>query len=196
MKVNEIVRRPGYTLRRIAYKFYEFTHPNEPWISQQAIHFCEKYLTKDQIGLEWGSGRSTAWFGKRLKMLLSIEFDILWHSKVVNILQEQGIKNVECRYIKLDHSLNQPTYPNYEQVPDYVSVVDEFEDNLLDFVVVDGHYRQACILAVLPKIKSGGLLLVDNTNWMPLEEWGVPENWQIVHQSSNVMTETTIWKKP
>jgi hypothetical protein len=77
-----------------------------------------------------------------------------------------------------------------------VKVVEEFDDESIDFVVVDGHYRQACILEALKKIKSGGFLLVDNTNWMPLKEWGVPCDWSIVHQSSNVMTETTIWKKP
>lgn len=196
MKLNKIVTQPGYIIRRIAYKFYEFTHPDQPWISQEAIHFCEKNLTRDQIGLEWGSGRSTAWFGSRLKSLLSIEFDIAWHSRVENILQNKGIKNVECRYVKLEHSPQEPTYPNYEKIPAYVSVVDEFQDNSLDFVVVDGHYRQACILAALAKIKPAGLLLVDNTNWLPLKEWGVPENWPIVHQSSNVMTQTTIWRKP
>lgn len=196
MKASEIVKRPVYVFRRIAYKIYEATHPDEPWISQEAVRFCETCLTKDQIGLEWGSGRSTAWFGTRLKSLLSIEYDRGWHSNVVTRLQKKGIKNVECRYVPVEHALNEPTLPHYEKIPSYVSVAEEFENNSLDFVVVDGHYRQACILAVLKKIKPGGWLLVDNTNWLPLAEWGVPENWPIVHQSRNVMTETTIWQKP
>lgn len=188
--------QPTYLARRIAYKFYEISHPDEPWIAQGAIRFCEKNLTKEHIGLEWGSGRSTFWFGSRLKSLLSIEYDRQWYSTVMNKLHEQKIKNVECRHIPLDHDRQEPTYPHYEKTPTYVSVVESFADGTLDFVVVDGHYRQACILAALDKIKPGGLLLVDNTNRLPIKEWGVPANWSIVHQSSNVMTETTIWQKP
>jgi hypothetical protein len=188
--------QPIYVARRIAYKFYELSHPDEPWIAQGAIRFCEKNLTKEQVGLEWGSGRSTAWFGSHLKSLLSIEYDRSWHFTVIQQLQKKGIKNVECRHITLEHEPNDPTYTHYEKIPKYVSVVEEFEDESIDFVVVDGHYRQACVLAALAKIKSGGFLLVDNTNRVPIEEWGVPSDWSIVHQSSNVMTQTTIWKKP
>ena len=104
--------QPIYVARRIAYKFYELSHPDEPWIAQGAIRFCEKNLTKEQVGLEWGSGRSTAWFGARLKSLLSIEYDLPWHSTIITQLQKKGIKNVECRHIPLEHEPNEPTYPH------------------------------------------------------------------------------------
>jgi hypothetical protein len=103
--------QPIYVARRIAYKFYELSHPDEPWIAQGAIRFCDKNLTKEQVGLEWGSGRSTAWFGARLKSLLSIEYDRSWHSTSHSTASEERIKNVECRYIPLEHELNEPTYP-------------------------------------------------------------------------------------
>lgn len=195
MKISYLFQ-PTYVAQRIAYKLYEVSHPDEPWIAQGAIQFCKSHLTKEQVGLEWGSGRSTAWFGTRLKSLLSIESDRVWHSTVVNQLQDKGLENIECRYIPLEHDPKKPTLPRYEKLPKYVSVIEEFEDKSLDFVVVDGHYRQACVLAALAKIKPGGFLLVDNTNWLLIQEWGVPSNWPIVHQSSNVMTQTTIWQKP
>lgn len=195
MPLNSLLR-PIYLIRRIIYKFYELTHPDEPWISQGAIRFCEKILNQEQIGLEWGSGRSTIWYGSRLKSLLSIEYDMSWHSQVVTSLEKKKLTNVECRYITLEHDLKEPTRLHYEKTPNYVKVTEEFQDNSLDFVVVDGHYRQACIFAALKKIKPGGWLLVDNTNRLPIEEWGVPSSWIIVHQSNNVMTETTIWQKP
>ena len=197
LKPIDIINRPGFVVRRIIAKIYEFTHPNEPWLSPGAIQFCTQQLTKDWVGLEWGSGRSTAWFGQRLKQLLSIEYNREWHSKVVGILKNKNLKNVECRYIALEHDLVEPNKPDYEKMPIYVKVAEQFEDNSLDFVVVDGHYRQACILTVLSKVKPGGLLLVDNTDWLPLNKWGVPEDWHIVHQSSNIMKQiTTIWRKP
>ncbi len=188
--------RPVYLIRKTAYEIYRRLNPNQPWIAQGAIRYCEQALDKSKVGLEWGSGGSSIWFGAHLKSLLSVEHDAMWHQKVTDMLKKQGISNVECRYVALDHDVQAPTKPVYEKTPRYVSVVEDFEDGTLDFVVVDGHYRQACILAALPKIKTGGLLLVDNANWLALKEWGVPSDWPMVHQSSNVMTQTTIWQKP
>jgi hypothetical protein len=80
-------------------------------------------------------------------------------------------------------------------LPRYVVVFEELQDGSLDFVVVDGHYRQACIRAAIPKLKMGGLLLLDNSNWLSDAEWGIPAPWSLVHRSSNVMTVTSIWQK-
>jgi hypothetical protein len=98
--------------------------------------------------------------------------------------------------VLLDHPREEPTRPHYEQVPRYVSVIDEFPDESLDFVLVDGHYRQACVLAALSKLRPGGLLAVDNTDWLPDDLWGVPAAWPLVHRSANVVTVTTVWRKP
>lgn len=187
-------RRPLDLLRLMAYKVYELSHPGEPWITPGSVRFCEQVLTKQMIGLEWGSGRSTRWFGKRLKRLVSIEHDPSWFSRVSKELGSES--QIDLRLIPLDHDLKEPTLAVYPETPRYVRVVEEFADKSLDFVVIDGHYRQACVLAVLSKVKPGGFLLIDNTNWMKLEEWGVPQDWTVVHQSRNFMTETTIWRYP
>lgn len=50
--------------------------------------------------------------------------------------------------------------------------------------------------AALPKLKPGGLLLIDNTDWKDPPHVHVPKDWPLVHQSCNVMTETSIWRKP
>jgi hypothetical protein len=108
----------------------------------------------------------------------------------------RGLANVDYRFIPLDHAIDEATRPVYEVIPKYVAVFSEFEDDSLDFVVIDGHYRQACLLAALKKLKPGGLLLVDNSNWMSQREWGVPGSWPLAHRSENVMSETSIWEKP
>jgi SAM-dependent methyltransferase len=189
-------RRPITAVRRVSYKFYELTHPDEPWIAQGAVRFCEASLTREMAGFEWGSGRSTAWFAQRLGSLTSIEHEPGWFKIVQEKLKSRGIRNVTYRHVPLNHPPHEPNRPIYDPVPDYVAAVENFRDCTLDFAVVDGHYRQACILAAIRKLKPGGLLLVDNTDWLPLREWGVPPDWKLVHQSSNVMTETTIWRKP
>jgi predicted O-methyltransferase YrrM len=78
-------------------------------------------------------------------------------------------------------------------LPDYVAVAHEVADQSLDLVLVDGAYRQPCISAVLMKIRPGGLLVVDDTDWLPIEHWGVPSNWKCCRQSTNIVTQTTVW---
>jgi putative heme iron utilization protein len=51
----------------------EFLHPNWPWLTKEAILLLERLLRPDDIGLEFGSGRSTIWFAERVEKLISIE---------------------------------------------------------------------------------------------------------------------------
>ena len=195
MKSSNLLK-PVYLFRRALLALYEWRHPDEPWISADAVRFCETILKRDFLAIEWGSGRSTAWYAKHVGSLLSVEHHEDWHKTVRARLGAQGLTHAEVRFVPLDHPLNEPGRAVYEVMPRYVAAVEEFADGTLDFAVVDGHYRHACILAAIPKLKPGGHLLVDNTNWCPLHEWPVPVDWPVVHQSSNVLTQTTIWRKP
>jgi hypothetical protein len=106
------------------------------------------------------------------------------------------VVNVEYLEIPLDHPKSEETKPVYAVEPRYVAVAKRFPDLSLSFALVDGHYRQACIRAVMPKLRPGALLAVDNTDWLPMSEWGVPDAWPLLHQSRNVRSQTTIWGKP
>jgi len=180
-------------VRRAAYKAYELTHPDEPWLAQGAVRYLDAELTGEGAGIEWGSGRSTKWLGNRLTHLLSVEHDLGWYESVRR--KVASVPAVELRHVPLDHRDDEPTVPHYDQLPRYVAVAHEFEDGSLDLALVDGHYRQACIKAVMPKLRPGGLLVVDNTDWLALSEWGVATGWRIEHQSKNVMTQTTVWRR-
>lgn len=191
MEVMRNLRRgPVYVARRVGYKLYERRHPDEPWLAQGAVHFLDRELPREGGGLEWGSGRSTAWFSQRLAHLTSIEMDAGWYATV----KAQVNGNVDLRHVPIEHGLDDtPDFP--EPTPRYVAVIDAWEDASLDFVLVDGHYRLACVRAALPKLKPGGLLAIDNTNWLDdLARWGVPPSWPLVHQSENVMTQTSVWR--
>jgi predicted O-methyltransferase YrrM len=47
---------------------------------------------------------------------------------------------------------------------EYTLVPGQFENNSLDVILVDGRLRDLCANASLPKLKPGGLLVVDNAD--------------------------------
>jgi SAM-dependent methyltransferase len=181
--------------RRLWHFAYEKVHPEEPFMAPAAVRFLDTALPRDGVGLEWGSGRSTRWFARRLGRLVAVEHDPTWFAAVSGQLEQAALRNVDYRLVALEHPSDEPTRPLYDPMPRYVSFVDEFPDDHFDFIAVDGHYRQACVVQGKQKLKPGGLLLVDDTNWLSIEAWGVPASWSLVHQSVKINTVTSIWRR-
>jgi hypothetical protein len=46
----------------------------------------------------------------------------------------------------------------------YANVAKTIQDNSLDFALVDGNIRAPCMQIIIAKIKTGGLLILDNAN--------------------------------
>jgi predicted O-methyltransferase YrrM len=160
----------------------------------RANAFLERNISHEAVGFEWGSGGSTLWFARHCRFLISIEHSAVWHSYVLRKLTSGSLRNVDYRYISLDHDESLPTQAEYSQTPGYVAEIDKFPDDYFDFCLVDGHYRQACVRAAMPKIKRGGFLIIDDTHFMPLARWSVSENWEVVIRHHTGLKETTIWK--
>ena len=47
----------------------------------------------------------------------------------------------------------------------YVRAIDSEPDDSIDLVIVDGQARTRCVLAAAPKIRPGGMLLLDDSQW-------------------------------
>jgi predicted O-methyltransferase YrrM len=153
---------PHYMLCRLREKFYRQTHPREPWLTPEAVRFLSSYLRPQDIGLEFGSGYSTIWFARHLAHLTSIEHNPAWFNRIQAELTKAGVRNVT--YLNIPEDLIK------EGVPEYVLAADRFAAQSLDFVLVDGRHRDLCVIAVLPILKSGGLLVVDNADvYLPSE---------------------------
>src|SRR5436309_14146462 len=110
------------------------------------VKILGSWLRPGDSGLEWGSGRSTLWFAKRVDRLLSIEHDEYWHRRISSQILENGIHNVDYR-LCLKES-------------EYISSADHLPRESLDFVLVDGIGRDRCAMAALPLLKSGGSLVL------------------------------------
>jgi hypothetical protein len=188
------LRHPHQLPARIAYWAWERRNPDKPWLCAGTVAFFERTLRPDMRALEFGSGRSTTWFAQRVGHLTSIEHDPDWHARVRQLLFHAGIQNVDYQLIAAEHD-QEPAV--YQSLPRYVAALHEFPDNSLDLVIVDGHYRTACIREALPKLKPGGMILVDDCNmWLARRDIPVPMAWQQVDESRNGLKWAGVWAKP
>lgn len=197
MAIGYWLRRPRMAFARLRYYFWERANPDKPWLCSGTIAFCDRHLGQSMRALEFGSGRSTRWFAKKVGHLTSIEHDAAWYEVVKTQLADERVENVDYRLIRLNHPESEPEHFRYTVTPDYVAAADQMPDASLDFVVVDGHYRTTCVRHVLDKISPGGYLLVDDVNmWPSPVEVGVPEKWRVVDDSSNGVKRCIIWQSP
>jgi hypothetical protein len=181
----------GWCYRAIRRRF----RPDEPWMALGAVRYLQDNLPGG-VGFEWGSGRSTVWFAARLSSLISVEEDAGWLHCVRALLDSAGATNVILRHIPIDHDPREPERANYEPLPQYVDYINHFQDGAFRLIIVDGHYRQHCIRAALPKLAPYGLLLVDDSWWGMNNARLIPESWPIVQHAREWSKCTTIWRKP
>ncbi len=197
MNVGYWLRKPHLIWARLRYWVWEKINPTKPWLSPGAVAYCAGALKKTMRALEFGSGRGTAWFARQVGHLTSVEHSAAWFNRVRAQIARSGLDNVDYRLVPLDHPDSEPERENYDPLPSYVAVLSSFPDEGIDFIVVDGHYRTTCIRACPPKLKAGGLLLVDDTNmWGGSERVPVPTGWRLVHRSGNGIKSAAIWQKP
>lgn len=127
--------------------------PDEPWLTRDAILFLEELLDGTQRVLEYGSGGSTLWYGRRAKRVESIEHDNTWASTVSRAILEGNHFNV-CLY----HIPNTDDYETYSRFGRELAK----RDGPFDLVVVDGRGRVKCVKASAELVKPGGYLVLDN----------------------------------
>jgi predicted O-methyltransferase YrrM len=199
---------PTFLWNRVRVALYQRRNMDKPWLTADAIRLLGGGLLRaDDVGLEWGSGRSTAWFAQRLKHLTSIEADAGWHQRVNAMLAQRGISNVDYRLC--------PVPDEEERESEYTRAADAFPDQSLGFVLIDGAARGTCALHALPKIQPAGILAIDNINWFldyptrsPQSRFGrgprseiwsrfedATRGWRRIMTSTGV-TDTAIWIKP
>src|SRR3989339_2290400 len=164
MNVGAIVT-PGYVVDRLDIRFwgdamrqtvYELQHPLDPWITIDMIKILENFLKPSDIGFEFGSGSSSVWLAKKTQYLTTVENDPGWTKKVQELILRNGL----TEKIRLVEVAKNPK--------DYIAPVRDIQNESLDYGFVDGFYRDECILALVPKIKRGGVLIVDNVdNYFP-----------------------------
>ena len=147
--------------------FDDFHTLDTPWWALASGRRVADFLEKHPGArvLEWGSGASTVWLGKRSGEVISIESDADWAAKVSRVvgpavsiltpkipraLRPGGIRSKRWGFRHLDFSA-------------YVTAIDDLP-GAFDLIVIDGRAREACFERALQRVSPGGVVLFDNTN--------------------------------
>jgi predicted O-methyltransferase YrrM len=202
-------RLPRYVLDRVAIKARALRNPRHPWVTEDALALLDQLLAPTNRGLEFGSGGTTPWFAGRVEFLDSVEGGEPWHAATKKHLAELGITNVGL-HLASGEELGYGT-PAHRDA--YVNANPDLQPESLDFVFVDGEYRDDCAVRGLRLLKPGGLLILDNAeSYLPVDtrspwhvERPVTPLWEQVAEeiadwrrlsTSNGVWDTVLWIKP
>lgn len=139
------INAPHAFLTTLASKLVGY-RPRVPWISYRGRRTIAKLIQPDSRVIEFGSGMSTVWLSRRCNYLHSIESDRRWYEFVAR--QMTTDRNVRYEYRSFDC---------YAELKEYA-------DESVDFSLIDGIVRSRCAIKVIPKIKRGGYVYLDNSD--------------------------------
>lgn len=140
---------------------FERDNPDAPWLVPASIPFIEGLLRPGMRGLEWGAGRSTLWLARQGLNLVSIEGRRSWRELVARWLERDGLAAlVELTTVDVHQEYDFDT----ATIDAYASAPMRFLPQRFDFVMVDGHFRVACLRQVPALLAPGGILVVDNAD--------------------------------
>lgn len=182
-----------------------------PWITFQAFDFLNSILKRNFIVFEFGSGGSSLFFSDQVREVYSLEHDELWYGQLQSALnnRKKCVENIKLKLVlptkKNDYaevvSLSDRRYIDFD-FANYANYILEFPDDYFDLIVIDGRVRPYCLKNSLPKLKSGGYLLFDNSDRKHYqEELEKIRNWQVLKSYGPTIgdlsfNQTSIYRKP
>jgi hypothetical protein len=149
-----------------------------PWLTFAAINFLKKTLTTDMVVYEFGSGGSSLFLAKKVKLVYSVEHDETWFVSVSHAIRNKGYTNWSGRVILPVYCpgdgekspsdpdayvSGSPYYVGFS-FESYAKSIDSFSDSYFDLVLIDGRARPSCFKHAIPKVKVGGYIMWDNTD--------------------------------
>jgi hypothetical protein len=131
-----------------------------PWWPYDATAWVASVLPPQPLVFEYGGGGSTLWLEDRGATITVAEHDEVWHRQLAAQLSPRTV--LLPRPPTAIGSVVSAVTPGY--FDDYVAAIDGQADGSLDLVIVDGRARVECACRAMPKVKPGGLLLLDDTD--------------------------------
>jgi hypothetical protein len=123
-----------------------------PWYTYPAIDYIKQLDFRSRTIFEYGSGNSTLFWASVASRVVSVEEDETWYHHLAPRLP----RNCEL-VLEVD-------------LDEYVAVVERYKEPF-DVIVIDGasrgHTRLKCAHRALPRLREGGMIILDNSDWLP-----------------------------
>lgn len=188
-----------------------------PWLSFPAIDLLQRSLKITDKVFEFGGGGSTLFFMDRVAEVVTVEHDGAWFEILkehleaekdatwtgVHIPPEDGdlVPSPDpaepLHYASLDEASKGKNFKAY------ATRIEEHPDGYFDVISIDGRSRSSCLYHAVPKLRSGGLLILDNAershytlgNAKALSELEVVLNGMAPCLHNRDLSETRIYRK-
>ena len=134
-----------------------------PWFTYPAIEALENWDLSDKRVFEYGSGYSTLFWASRAREVVSVEHNRAWYEKIVRLAP----KNARLIFAPIEKDEYHPSPELREQFNKYAGAI----DGSFQIIVIDGYARSRvryqCAQMALPHLDSNGLIILDNSDWLP-----------------------------
>jgi hypothetical protein len=122
-----------------------------PWLPFRITALLAKEIKSNSTVFEYGGGGSTKWFLKTsARQVITVEHDKEW----LKVLNSTLPSTTRHRMLPVDIADSDGRA--------YIESIRQCADESIDIVVVDGRRRVDCAQEAAPKIRKGGLLVLDD----------------------------------
>ena len=132
-----------------------------PWYTYPAIEYLKQLDFSGASLFEYGSGNSTLWWSRRVRSVVAVEHDREWHGQVARLAPQN------C------------TVLFHASAEAYANAIHDYPDGF-DLIVVDGlvpgRTRLRCARAALERLRPGGAIILDNSDWLPESSFALRES--------------------
>jgi hypothetical protein len=120
-----------------------------PWYTYPAIEYLQQLDFSECDVFEFGSGNSSKFWSERAHTVTSVESDPYWY---------------DAQTLELPSNLVLLFRTDMEE---YVNAIHHQPDKFYDVIIIDGRYRYNCAVEALKRLKNGGIIILDNSDWFP-----------------------------
>lgn len=123
-----------------------------PWYTYPAIEFLTQLDFRDRSVFEYGSGMSTLYWARAARHVVSVEDDERWYQTIATQAPTNSRILLETDLANFPEALRRT-------------------GETFDVIVVDGpargRTRLKCCRVALEALRPGGLIILDNSDWLP-----------------------------
>lgn len=128
-----------------------------PWYTYPAIEYLNNIDFSQKIIFEYGCGNSSLYWGKRAKLVVSVEHDRDWYEKIIAKMEKNQVLLLKDKSSEYENAINLPLEGKCKQAIRY------------DLIVLDGIRRKECARVIKNNLNmesdEGCMVILDNSDW-------------------------------